>query len=574
MVFLDTLEGNEEKICPVSDYAERVLSGEIIAGDPVRLACQRHVENLRDSKLNVTTFEYYFDDLAADHAIRFYDYLKHSKGKWARQSFILEPWQKFIIGSLFGWLHKKTQLRRFRTSYDEVPRKNGKTTLASGIGLYLTIADDEYGAEVYAIATKFKQAKELTFDESKMMVRASSDLSQQVRTYTNSIHVIDTGSKFEPLGSDSNTQDGLNVHGGIIDEYHAHKNADMYHVIESGTSAREQPLIFVITTAGSNQHGPCFQLRDYALKILKKLHKDETFFAYIATIDEGDDIYDPATWKKANPNLEVSKNLDYMIKQAAKAKQMPSAYVEFLTKDLNVWTNASIKWMPLSKWDLSAGNHTPELIESLKGRKCYAGLDLSSKTDITALVLIFPPDEKNGDYIIIPYFWIPEDDLQEREEKDKFQYRHWVDKKVIQTTPGNTIDYDYIKQTIINLGKEYKILEISYDEWNATQIALELQAEGFTMVPARQGFKTLSEPMKEVERLVLEKRFIHGGNPVLRWMADNVVAKVDTNTNIMPDKSKSTTRIDGIAACINGMRRIIDHQVEKKSVYERGMRKL
>jgi phage terminase large subunit-like protein len=561
------LEEEENAICPVLDYAEKVVSGEIIAGEPVQLACQRHIENLRDSKLNVTTFEYYFDDLAADHAIRFYDYLKHSKGKWARQSFILEPWQKFIVGSLFGWLHKTTQLRRFRTAYDEIPRKNGKTTLASGVGDYLFIGDDEYGAEVYACATKKDQAK-LTFDESKRMVRASPDLSQFVRIHENNMYAIETGSKYEPLAADSNSLDGLNVHGGIIDEYHAHKNANLYHVIESGTSAREQPMIFVITTAGSNQHGPCYQLRDYALKVLKKIHIDETFFAYIATVDEGDDVYDINTWMKANPNLGVSKNLEYMTKQAAKAKQMPTAFVEFLTKDLNVWTNASVKWMPLSKWDACKKEHTPELLESLKGRKCYAGLDLSSKTDITALALIFPPDEKNGDYIIIPYFWIPEDDLQEREDRDKFQYRHWVNKGVIQTTPGNTIDYSYIKETIINLGKEYKILEIAFDEWNATQIALELSAEGFTMIPARQGFKTLSEPMKELERLVLETRFIHGGNPVLRWMADAVVAKVDTNTNIMPDKSKSTNRIDGIAACINALRRIIDHQTKKPSIYQ------
>lgn len=555
---------NENTICPVLEYAEKVLSGEIIAGELVKLACQRHINDLEKSKY--VAFPYYFDSYAADHAIDFYNYLKHSKGKWARQPFVLELWQKFIVGSLFGWLNKNDQLRRFRTSYNEVPRKNGKSTISSGIGLYLTIADDEYGAEVYAVATKKDQAK-ITFDEAARMVKASPDLMKHVRVYTNNLHAIETGSKFEPLSADSGSLDGLNVHGGLIDEYHAHKNANMYHVIESGTSAREQPLIFVITTAGVNQNGPCYQLREYALKVLKGIETDDTFFAYIATIDEGDDPFDPAVWAKANPNLGISKNLDYMIKQAAKAKHMPSAYIEFMIKDLNVWVNASIKWMNLTKWDASAGEFTPEFLESLKGRKCYGGLDLSSRYDITAFVLVFPPLEKDGEWIVLPHFWVPGDELQEREERDDVPYRDWIKKGFMNITEGNIIDYDFIVQAINDLAKEYDIVEIGFDDWNATQTTLRLTDDGHTMISIKQGYKSLSEPMKELEALILAERFRHGGHPVLRWMADNVVARTDPNMNIAPDKKKSTARIDGISGTLNALNRALLHQPKKPSIY-------
>ncbi|ETT46282.1 hypothetical protein BSK66_25555 [Paenibacillus odorifer] len=560
----------EDVTCPVRKYAERVLSGDIPAGEPVRLACQRHLDNLRDSELNVSTFEYYFDDLAAEHALEFFGYLRHSKGKWARQSFELQLWQEFIIGSIFGWLHKTTQLRRFRTVYEEIPRKNGKSTKVSGIGLYLTVADEEYGAEVYAAATKRDQAK-ITFDEAARMVKASPDLMQKFRVYKNNLHVIDTGSKFEPLGADSDSQDGLNVHGGLIDEYHAHKSSAMYDVIESGTSAREQPLIYVITTAGINQNGPCYQLREYAMKVLKGIQPDETFFAYIATIDDDDDVFDPAVWMKANPNLGISKELDYMVKQANKAKQMATAYVNFLIKDLNKWTNAAVKWIPMSKWDASAGKIE---LDQLKGRKCYGGLDLSTKLDITAFALVFPPDHSDGEYIVLVFFWIPEDAVQEKEGKDKVLYTNWVEEDLVYTTPGNAIDYRFIRKTINDLGKMYKIEEIAFDPWRATQTALELADDGFTMVEMSQTLKNLSEATQEFEKLAVSKRLIHGGNPVMRWMVDNTVVRMDENENVAPSKKKSSGRIDGVAATINALARCIVHE-DKTSVYEkRGPRSL
>jgi phage terminase large subunit-like protein len=560
----------ENVLCPVREYAERVLSGDIPAGEPVRLACQRHMDNLRDAALSVTTFEYYFDELAAQHALDFFGYLRHSKGKWARQPFELQLWQKFIVGSIFGWLHKKTQLRRFRTAYEEIPRKNGKSTKVSGIGLYLTLADEEYGAEVYAAATKKDQAK-ITFDEASRMVRASPDLLQYFRVYKNNLHVIDTGSKFEPLGADSDSQDGLNVHGGLIDEYHAHKTSAMYDVIESGTSAREQPLIYVITTAGVNQNGPCYQLRDYAIKVLRGIQPDETFFAYIATIDDEDDPFDPEVWMKANPNLGISKSIDYMVKQANKAKQMATAYVNFLIKDLNKWTNAVVKWIPMSKWDASAGEIE---LEKLKGRKCYGGLDLSTKLDITAFALVFPPEEPDGEYIVLVYFWIPENVVQEKEEKDKVLYSNWIEKGLVYATPGDVIDYQFIRKTVNDLGKLYKIQEIAYDPWKATQTALELTDDGFIMVELSQTLKNLSEATQEFEKLVVSKKLIHGGNPVMRWMVDNTVVRMDENENVAPAKKKSTGRIDGVAATINALARAIVHE-DKTSVYEkRGPRTL
>ncbi|QJC52794.1 terminase large subunit [Paenibacillus albicereus] len=562
----------ENATCPVLEYAQKVLSGEIIAGELVKLACQRHLDNLRDSQLNVTTFEYYFDDLAAAHAIDFYRYLKHSKGKWARQSFQLELWQKFIVGSLFGWLERDTQLRRFRVAYDEIARKNGKSTLAAGVGNYLTIADGEYGAEVYSAATKLDQAK-LTFDEASRMVKASPDLLQHVRVYRKNMSVAETGAKFEPLGADSNSLDGLNVHGAVIDEYHAHKSSALYDVIESGTSAREQPLIFVITTAGFNIQGPCHQLREYAVKVLKGIQSDETFFAYIAAIDEDDDPFDESCWPKANPNLGVSKGMDYMRRQANKAKQLASAYVNFLIKDLNRWVNAVVKWMPLQRWDAAAGVIDKE---RLLGRKCIGGLDLSTKTDISAFALLFPPEEESGVYEVLLFFWMPEEtDFKEREERDGVPYRKWIKDGLIMTTPGNIIDYRFIKKTVLDLAKLYDVQEIAFDPWNATQIALELADEGLEMVELSQNLRNLSAATKELEALVIAKRFFHGGNEVLRWMADNVVIRMDANENIAPDKKKSSNRIDGIAAIIDALARALVFREKRKSAYEkRGLRKL
>lgn len=556
----------ENKTCPVREYAELVLAGEIPAAEPVRLACQRHLNNLRDSELKVTTFEYYFDELAAEHATGFFDFLKHSKGKWARQSFQLELWQKFVIGSIFGWLHRETQMRRFRTVYEEIPRKNGKSTKVSGVGLYLTLADEEYGAEIYAAATKLDQAK-ITFDEASRMVKASPDLAQYFRVYKKNLHVIDTGSKFEPLGADSNSLDGLNIHGALVDEFHAHKTSALYDVLESGTSAREQPLIYVITTAGVNQHGPCYQLREYAMRVLKGIDKDETFFAYIATIDDNDDPFDPATWAKANPNLGVSKSIDYMIKQANKAKSMPSAYVNFLIKDLNKWVNAAVKWIPMHKWDAAPRSI---LMESLKGRKCYGGLDLSSKLDITAFALVFPPDDRDGEYVVLVFFWLPEDDLQEREDRDKgSDYRHWIDEGYIFSTEGNSMDYAAIREKINQIGKLYKIQEIAFDEWNAYQMGQDLTTDGFTMIPTPQTIKKLSEPTKEFEKLVVSQRLTHGANPVLRWMVDNAVVRMDDNENMAPTKKKSTGRIDGVAATLNALSRAMVRVEKKPSVYKR-----
>jgi phage terminase large subunit-like protein len=551
--------------CPVLEYAEKVLNGEIIAGELVQLACQRHMDDLE--KADDDGFPFYFDEDEAGHAIGFYNFLKHSKGEWAGKKFHLELWQKFIVGSIFGWKRKADHQRRFRTAYNEIPRKNGKSTLSSGVGLYLLVADAEPGAEIYSAATKRDQAK-ITFDEAANMVKASPDLFKRIRVYKNNLHVITTSSKFLPLGADADSLDGLNVHGAIVDEFHAHKNQELWDVLETATGARRQSLMFAITTAGFNQSGPCYALREYAVKVLKGTNakKDETFFAFIATIDEGDDWKDPKVWVKANPNYGVSVKHDDLQRLAEKAIEMPTAQNNFLTKRLNVWTKSVTAWMPLHKWDASGGLIVPE---NLKNRRLFGGLDLSSKTDITAFVLLSEPeDPETGVYDILPFFWVPEENMREREDRDNVPYSAWVRQGLVFTTPGNVIDYAYIRQKINQLRDDkYIFQEIAFDPWNSLQLSLELDGDGFDMVEVRQGFKSMSEPTKQLETLVLQKRLNHGDNPVLRWMIENVAVRTDPNLNIMPDKKNSTGRIDGIVALIMGLSRMIIHE-DTTSVYE------
>jgi len=554
---------------PVTDYAEMVVEGEIVTGKYVKWACQRHLDDLERDDV-------YFDEEAATRIINFYKLTPHVKGELAGQQIVLEPWQKFIVGSLFGWKRIENDTRKYREAYNEVARKNGKTTLMAPIGLYGMKFDNEPGAEIYSAATTRDQAKE-TFSPAKRMVRDSNYLDD-IDAYKNNLTHEASFSKFEPLSADYDTLDGKNIHMGLVDELHAHPDSGIWDVLDDGTGSRRQPLMIAITTAGFNQESFCYKYREFCIDVLdpkKPDFKDDSQFAYIAELDEEDDWQDESNWVKSNPNLDISVKKDNIKRRINKAKRMPSQRNRIICKRLNIWTNAESRWMDMKHWDESAGydmNDFEEIKEELEGEPCYAGLDLSSKIDITAYVKVFP---RENNYIVIPEFFIPKDTIQKRSKEDGVPYDVWARKGFVNATEGNVVHYSAIENKIIEDYKKYEILEVAHDRWGATQMSQNLEGENITMVSTGQGYKSMSEPMKEIEKLVLEKTLIHFGHPVLRWMADNTVAKTDPSENIKPDKAKSKERIDGIVALIMGIGRAIVNEGKGKSVYEeRGIRTL
>lgn len=535
-------------------YIADVLAGKATACKWVRLFCERHEKDLKRG----TKRGLYFDEEEAERVLRFFDFLRHSKGEWGGQAFILSPWEQAYLWVLFGW-RKKDSSRRFRISYLEVARKNGKSTLAAGVALYLLDGDKEPGAEVYSAATKRDQAK-IVHGEACRMVRASTMLKQFITVRTDNMFVLDTNSKFEPLSSDYNSLDGLNIHGAIVDEVHAHKTRDLWDILETATGARRQPLMFAITTAGVSRQGICRELHDYLEKVLDGSLEDDSFCGIIFTLDEEDDYTDERVWVKANPNLGVSVKLDDLRDKIRKAREAPAALNAFLRLHMNVWTQAETRWIDPDAW-AACGEQTP--LEDLRKEPCYAGLDLSSTTDISAFVLKFP---RTGD--ALGWFWIPEDEMEKRERRDRVPFSAWVRHEYVEATPGNVIDYEYIRQRIKQVASEFRGLrEIGYDPWNATQLAIQLEEDGFNVVPVRQGFQTLSPAAKELEREIMSGELKHGGNPVLRWMAANVVLAIDPAENIKPDKAKSAERIDGIVALCMAISRQIQGE-DDTSIYE------
>ncbi len=541
-----------------TEYAELVARGDIVAGRLVRLACERHLRDL----VNGHERGLYFDAAEAGRAIRFYAMLRHSKGEWAGKAITLELWQDFIVGSVFGWM-RVDGTRRFRTAYEEISRKNGKSTIAAGTGLYLMAADDEPGAEVYAAATKRDQAK-IVWGEASRMVHASPALRKRIKLLTANMHIAGTASKFEPLGADNNTIDGLNVHGAIVDELHRHKDRTLLDVIETAQGARRQPLTFMITTAGNNRYSVCYEYHDYSIKVLEGVFDDDGFFAYIATIDEGDDWTDPAVWIKANPNLGVSVKLDYLMEKCERAKKIPGQQNAFKQLHLDVWTEQAVRWLSLDVWDENAGPLEYEyMLDELEGRECVAGVDLSSTTDLTSVELAF--EDEDGSVDVLSFCFVPEDSIAERTRQDRVPYEVWQDQGWLTATPGNVIDTEYIAELLIeDLGKRFKIREVAYDPMFATQFAIRVEEAGFTAVPIRQGFAKMSEPSKALERLLLGHKLRHGGHQVLRWAASNVAILNGPDESIRPDKKRSTERIDPIVALIIALARLLLEPAEEE----------
>ena len=523
------------------------------------------MKKYKPTKFKLRTSNY--DQDKADFAVGFIECLCHTKGRWAGQPFKLLPWQEQIVRDIFGTV-KADGKRQFTTAYIEIPKKNGKSELAAAIALYMLFADGEASPEVYGAAADRQQAA-IVFDVANQMVKLSPALAKRSKILGANKRIVSAFNNgfYQVLSAEVGTKHGLNVSGLVLDEVHAQPNRKLYDVLTKGSGdAREQPLYFLITTAGNDTNSICYELHQKALDIIEGRKNDPTFYPVIYGAPESSDWTNPKVWKKANPSLGETITLDKVQAACDSARQNPAEENTFRQLRLNQWVKQSVRWMPMEKWDRC--NFAVDE-ESLEGRVCYGGLDLSSTTDITAFVLVFPPLDDEDKYIILPYFWIPEDTLELRVRRDHVPYDLWQRQGFLQTTEGNVVHYGYIEKFIEELGMRFNIREIAFDRWGAVQMVQNLEGMGFTVVPFGQGFKDMSPPTKELMKLTLEERIAHGGHPVLRWNMDNIFIRRDPAGNIKADKEKSTEKIDGAIATIMALDRAIRCGLDtSESVYE------
>lgn len=552
-----------KKLHPAEQYAVDVRDGRIPVCRYVRLAVERY---FRD-RANAVEKGWYFDERAAARPIDFIRNLPHIKGEWAGRSIELEPWQQFFLWNLFGFRRAATGYRRFREAYLEVARKNGKTTLLAGIGCYMLFADGEAGAEVYSCATTRDQAREC-FGAAQEMVRRCT-LSRRAKIFRSaggSISYEANGSIFKPLSSDANTLDGKNASCTIVDEFHAHKTDEVYAVMKSSMGARRQPLMCIITTAGFNLAGPCFTYRSSAIKMLEGIIEDDTSLAMIYTHDNREELADPAMWVKSNPCFGASVKPEYLEEQYHTMRTKPEQESSILTKNFNLWVQASDIWIGDDVW---CANRSQTEVETLNGCECYGGLDLGAVNDFSALVLEF---HENGRTQVLPFFWIPEEKYRSRREmlRENANIDVWVRQGFLRVTPGNVTDYGIIRNDIIELRDRYLILKIGYDRWNSSQLVIDLLAEGLPMDGFQQSISNISPPTKDFERIVRLGEYEHFDNPILRWQISNTVVWRDANDNLKPVKNRSPEKIDGVVAAImaHGEWMSAQRSPEQVSVYE------
>jgi len=510
--------------------------------------------------------QFYFDAAAADRVVKFFPAcLVHAKGKWAGQPFELLDWQKTIVRDLFGW-KRADGTRRYRTAYISVPRKCGKTTLGAGLGLYLTTADGENGAECYSAAADRDQAA-IMFDIAKSMVQSSPVLTANIKTFRRSMVYHKAASSYKVLSADAPTKHGLNAHGILFDELHAQRSRELWDVLTTSTGARTQPLTIAITTAGYDFESICYEIYTHACAVRDGLIEDPAFYTCIFEAGEEDDWRSPATWEKAHPSYGVTVQRSYFEDEVAKAEHSLAAQATLKRLMLNMWTRQREQFIDIEAWDACAA---PVDTASLAGRRCYGGLDLANTTDINAFVLVFEPEDEDAPYDVVPYFWIPEERMRQRVQRDRVPYDAWVNAGFIETTPGDIADHRHIQRRICEIRDEFQVLEIAFDRWGSTQISTGLTDEGFTMASFGQGFASMASPTKELLKLVCEKRIRHGGNPVLRWMISNLTVKQDEAGNFKPDKARSAEKIDGVVALVMALDRTLRHEAEPDgpSVYE------
>jgi phage terminase large subunit-like protein len=552
---------------PVTQYALDVVAGRVVTGTLVRKAAERHLADLSSA----ASRGLWFDEAAATKAITFFALLRHYKGDLGREdmgrgAFVhLEGWQQFIVGSAFGW-KRADGLRRFRRIYVEVAKKNGKTLMAAGLALLLAFFDGEPGAEVYSLATKEDQAK-LSWNDGAQFVAKNEGLKKRVRKVGKRLVAETTASFWQPLGRDSDTGDqGINPHGAIIDELHVLADRDSIDNIETATAARSQPMVVKITTAGTRGAVVWEEERADAIAVVEGRATDDSMLVLIYTLDEGDDPFDEGVWPKANPNLGVSVRVDTLREQAEIAKRSPGKLAAFLRYRMNIPTSVATRAIDITEWDRNADE---PLIPD--GARVYAGLDLASVRDLTALLLVYR--DPDGLHHVEARFWCPEEGIAERSRRDGVPYEDWVRDGYLTATPGNVTDYEFVKAELRDLAGRWQVEEIGLDRWNATQLATDLAQEGANIVFVPQTWLGLAPAWRELEKLILEHRIRHGGHPILRWMAGNVEVETDASGNQRPSKARSRERIDGIVALDMALGRAMAHLDELPSVYnERGMR--
>lgn len=549
-------------------YAEAVVAGDITACRWVRLACQRQLDDLVGFRGKASPYRFN-PALAdgkgkryhpADNLCAFIERLPHVKGPLAGMTIRLEPWQVFILTTVFGWV-KPDGKRRFRRSYIEVPRGNAKSTLSSAVALYMLAADREGGAEVYSLATTRDQAR-IVFGDAQAMARRSPGFRSRfgVEVGAHNLHVLATGSKFEALSAEGSTLDGLNIHFGCVDELHAHKTRTVYDVVETGTGKRDNSLLWVITTAGSNRAGICYEIRTFVNRLLEGLFEDDSQFGIIYGLDDADDWTSEAALIKANPNWGISVRPEVLLPLQAKAMQMPSAANNFKTKHLNEWVNADTAWMDMRAWDACADASLSE--QDFLGEPCFIGLDLASKVDIAAKAKIF---HREGRFYVFLSYYLPEAAVEDGRNS---QYSGWARRGLLTVTPGNVTDFDQIEAELVADASRFEVREVPFDPFQATQLSSHLIAQGLPMVEMRPTVLNFSEPMKQLEALVLQRRLVHDGDPILAWMISNVVCHRDAKDNIYPRKEREENKIDGVVALIMALGRQMAHDSMSNTVID------
>ncbi|MBO6270229.1 MAG: terminase large subunit [Clostridium sp.] len=508
----------------------------------------------------------HYDQDKADRAVRFVEMLPHTKGEWEGKPFWLLPWQERIIRDIFGVI-REDGTRQFRTAYIEIAKKMGKSELAAAITLYLLYADNEPAAEVFSAAADRAQAS-IVFDVAKRMVEMTPALLKRSKIMAATKRIVNYSNAgyYQVVSADVANKHGYSISGLCFDEIHNQPNRQLWDVLTKGSGdARRQALHVAITTAGTDRNSICYELHCKAQDLLSGKKIDPTFYPVVYSLPDDADWSDEKNWYLANPSLGYTVPIERMREAFLQAKENPAEENVFRQLRLCQWVGSSVAWIPEHIYD--KGN-IPIREEELKGRDCYCGLDLSSTSDITAFVMVFPPQYEGEKFIVIPHFWLPKDTLELRVRRDRVPYDVWEKQGLFHVTEGNVVDYNFVRKTINDLYKDYNIREIGVDRWNATQLITDLEGDGFTMIPIGMGFKDMSPGMKELYKLLLEGKIIHGGNPVLRWMAGNVVAEVDAAENIKPSKKKSTEKIDGIVALIMGLDRAIRHEKQEGSVYD------
>jgi phage terminase large subunit-like protein len=537
------------------EYCQHVSDGTVVACRWVKLACERHLKDLE--RYRAPDALYYFDEEQANRVCNIIEHFPHVRGEWAKASkrIELEAWQCFIIASVFGWKYRETDMRRFRVAYIEVPRKNAKSTMSAGIGLYLTACDGEQGAHVVSAATAMKQAREV-FDAAQQMARKERSFRSRfgVEIFAHAITQQETASKFEPISAEYSNLDGLNIHGAIIDELHAHTSRGIWDILQTATGSRAQPLLWAITTAGVNKAGVCYDQRNYAIQILEGRVEDDSYFGIIYTLDEGDDPFDEANWYKANPNLGISKYPLAMRTEAAQAQVMTSAQTIFFTKHLNIWVNADVQWLPSGAWERLAD---PTLdINLLENQPCYVGIDLAIRSDIAAVVALFPPYEEREKWAVFGRYFLPQETVQRG-----LHYQGWERQGHLMIAGEAMTDCDFIIEELMRWWERFQVQVIASDPYKNVPVVMSLKKRG-VIVPIldiRQSTAIMSPAMKELEGMVLDHKIVHDGDPVLAWMISNVKASYNEKDELYPKKESPDRKIDGVLALLMALDQAMRH---------------